>query len=68
MKLFVINQRQSQILGLLKRHKHLKIAEIADKVGVSGRTIRHDLLFLGKEFYQIEIKRGKYGGGVYWHE
>jgi DeoR/GlpR family transcriptional regulator of sugar metabolism len=66
--MFVINQRQSKILDLLKKHKHLKTSEIAEKVNVSDRTLRHDLLFLRKEFKQIEIRKGKYNGGVYWNE
>jgi DeoR/GlpR family transcriptional regulator of sugar metabolism len=65
--MFVINERQSKILDLLKKHRHLKTSEIAEKVNVSQRTLQHDLLFLRKEFYNIEIKKGKYHGGVYWH-
>ena len=64
----IVNQRQKEILRLLKRHKHLKTYEIAEITGKSMRTIRTDLQFLREQFWQIEIRHGRYNGGVYWHE
>ncbi len=66
--MFVVNKRQSLVLDLLRKHKHLTTQQIAEKVDVSDRTVRHDLLFLRKEFHQIEIRKGKHGGGIYWNE
>lgn len=64
--MFNVNKRQSQILKILRENKHVTTQFLAEKTGVSDRTIRHDLLFLRKEFYQINIRRGKCKGGVYW--
>lgn len=63
-----INIRQEKILKLLKTHKHLTTSQIADHVEKSIRTIRIDLAFLKEQFPQIDIVKGRYGGGVYWRD
>jgi len=56
-------QRQSGILNILLRERHVTAASLASKFGVTERTIRNDITALSCE-YPIQTLRGRYGGGI----
>lgn len=58
------NERRWQLLKTICRQRHETIANLAEKFGVSERTIRRDIevLSLSEPIY---TSPGRYNGGVY---
>jgi predicted DNA-binding transcriptional regulator YafY len=57
------NERRNNIYADLRTHRHLTVNYLAEKYGVSSKTIRRDIDELTLT-YPIETVRGRYGGGV----
>ena len=55
-------ERRDEIMNVLVSRRHVTAAELADMFGVTGRTIRSDMLALTAT-YPIEPVFGRYGGG-----
>lgn len=59
-------ERRLEILKYLCRKRHAKMTELANIFGVCVRTIQRDIFEIEVTFHvPIEIRSGKYGGGVY---
>lgn len=59
-------ERRLEILKYLCKYKYAKMSELAEKFGVSRRTIQRDIYEIECIFYlPIKMKHGKYEGGVY---
>lgn len=58
-----IQNRTSQLLGLLKSDDHWTTVALADSLEVSHRTLMRDLYELKSQGYPIESERGR-GGGI----
>lgn len=56
------HERRTAIWYMLCRHRHTTISCLAEKYGVSHRTIRYDIEVLSRT-YPIETRSGK-GGGI----
>lgn len=54
-------QRRIEILRILSRCRHAKIANLSQELEVCEKTIRRDIDFLSMD-YPIYTLRGKYGG------
>ena len=57
-------ERIFEMMKYLCRVRHATMPELADKFGVSVRTIKRDIAELGY-LIPLEIKSGRYEGGVY---
>lgn len=57
-------ERIFEMMKYLCRVRHATMPELADKFGVSVRTIKRDIDELGY-LIPLEIKSGRYEGGVY---
>lgn len=60
-------QRLDELIGLLKSNDHNLISDLAEKLGVSSRTVMRDLEILSEKGYPIETCPGR-GGGVSLHK
>ena len=60
------SERRLEIMKYLCRKRHSTIKELAEMFGVSIRTIQRDIPELETIFHlPLEVKSGKYGGGIY---
>lgn len=55
-------RRALELLGLLQTHRHWSGTELADRLGVSGRTLRRDIDRLRELGYRVESVPGVDGG------
>ena len=59
-------ERRLEILKYLCKFRKSKMTELAEMFGVSVRTIQRDILEIESTFHvPLEIRCGKYGGGIY---
>ena len=59
-------ERRLEILKYLCQVREAKTPQLAEKFGVSIRTIQRDILVLETTFHvPLDIRCGKYDGGVY---
>lgn len=59
-------ERRLEILKYLCRARHAKMTQLSEMFGVSLRTIQRDILEIESTFrVPLEIRCGKYDGGVY---
>ncbi len=59
-------ERRLEILKYLCRYRHATMTHLAEKFGVSVRTIQRDILDLETTLHiPLDIRCGKYNGGVY---
>ncbi|MGH8908960.1 MAG: helix-turn-helix transcriptional regulator [Egibacteraceae bacterium] len=56
------SSRTLRLLGLLQTHRHWPGAELADRLGVSARTLRRDIDRLRELGYPVNAHRGVDGG------
>ena len=63
-----VDHRKEKIIEILKRKKFATMEELARECNVTRRTIRTDIAYLKNVYPQLEIKRGKVNGGVYYWE
>ena len=56
-------ERRDEIKRILETQRFEKISNLAERFGVSARTIKYDIEALTCS-YPIETVRGRYGGGV----
>lgn len=69
MILHKVNQRQLNIIGSVKKFKCCTSEELATLLGVSIRTIRHDIAYLKKIYPDnLVVRPGRYNGGIEWKE
>jgi predicted DNA-binding transcriptional regulator YafY len=54
--------RALDLLSLLQSHRHWSSRELADRLGVTDRTLRRDIERLRELGYQIDAARGSVGG------
>ena len=57
-------ERQLEIIKYLCRKRYATMSTLADKFGVSVRTIQRDIEALTL-FVPLDVKAGRYEGGVY---
>ena len=62
---FIGSERQREIAAYIQERKATSITELVTKFDVTDRTIRTDLRAL-RRILPIDVRRGRYGGGVYW--
>ena len=60
-------ERQGAILSLICRERHTTEAALAERFGVSERTIRKDIIELSRKI-PIRTVRGRYQGGIWLEE
>lgn len=59
-------ERRNEMFKYLCRVRHAKISDLAQMFGVSEKTISRDIFELEMMHrVTLEIKRGRYGGGVH---
>lgn len=59
-------ERRLEILKYLCQKRHATMPELAEKFGVSIRTIHRDIYEIEEVFHApIDVRCGKYDGGVY---
>ena len=59
-------ERRLEILKYLCRYRKATMPELAEKFGVSIRTIQRDILEIEVIFHvPLDIRCGKHGGGIY---
>ena len=59
-------ERRLEILKYLCRYRHATMPQLAEKFGVSVRTIQRDIFEIEATFHvPLDIRCGKYDGGVY---
>ena len=58
-------ERRIEIMRLLCRKRHATMPELAETFGVSIRTIQRDILEIELMGVPLEVKTGRYDGGVY---
>ena len=59
-------ERRLELLKYLCKARKATLHELADRFGVSIRTIQRDIYEIELTFYvPLEIRKGKYDGGVY---
>ena len=59
-------ERRLEILKYLCRYRHTTMPQLAEMFGVSVRTIQRDIIEIETTFsVPIDIRYGKYEGGVY---
>lgn len=64
-----VNERQLEIVKILKIEKFVKTRELQEKLGVTRRTIRYDLHYLRLVYPDNIISHsGRYTGGIEWVE
>lgn len=62
--LFVGNERQRKIALILQKEHYAKAKELAERLGVTEKTIRTDIKALSK-ILPIHTIQGRYQGGIY---
>src|SRR3954465_3819687 len=60
----VTSTRTLRLLSLLQSRRHWSGADLADRLGVSARTLRRDVDRLRELGYPVEARRGIDGGYV----
>ena len=59
-------ERRLEILKYLCKYRHATMPQLAEKFGVSIRTIQRDILEIEATFHvPIDVRCGKYDGGIY---
>lgn len=59
-------ERRFEMFKYLCRVRHAKISELAERFGVSEKTISRDVFEIEMTYHvTLEVKRGRHGGGVY---
>ena len=59
-------ERRLEILKYLCRYRRATMPQLAEKFGVSVRTIQRDILEIEATFHvPLDIRCGKYDGGIY---
>ena len=59
-------ERRLEILKYLCRYRRATMPQLAEKFGVSVRTIQRDILEIEATFHvPLDVRCGKYDGGVY---
>lgn len=59
-------ERRFEMFKYLCRVRHAKIYELAERFGVSEKTISRDVFEIEMTYHiTLDVKRGRYGGGVY---
>lgn len=59
-------ERRLEVLKYLCQKRHATMPELAEKFGVSVRTIHRDIYEIEATFHApLDVKCGKYDGGVY---
>lgn len=52
-------------MDILYRRRHETMSNLAFELGVSRQTIQNDIAALSIEHPEIDIRSGRYGGGVF---
>lgn len=58
-------ERRKAILEALYQRREDKMINLAHEFGVSRQTIKNDIDVLSLDHPEIEVKAGRYGGGVF---
>ena len=59
-------ERRFEMFKYLCRVRYAKISELAERFGVSEKTVSRDVFEIEMTYHiTLEVKRGRYGGGVY---
>lgn len=59
-------ERRLEILKYLCKHRHATMPQLAEMFGVSVRTIQRDIFEIEETLHvPLDIRSGKYGGGIY---
>jgi len=59
-------ERRLEILQYLCRCRKATMSQLAERFGVSVRTVQRDIFEIGATFHvPLDVRRGKYDGGVY---
>lgn len=67
MSIHGVNNRQLEIIKILKQVKETTTADLQEVLGVSRRTLRMDIAYLKKVYPDnIVTHRGRYAGGIEW--
>ena len=56
---------RNKIVDILYRRRHETMANLAFELKVSRQTIQNDITALSIEHPEIEIRSGRYGGGIF---
>ena len=69
MSIHGVNNRQLEIIKILKQVKGTTTADLQEVLGVSRRTLRTDIAYLKKVYPdKLVTHRGRYTGGLEWVE
>lgn len=63
-----VNNRQLEIIKILKCCKFVTTAELQEKLNVTRRTLRYDFAYLKKVYPNNIITHRGNGGGIEWKE
>ena len=67
MSIHGVNNRQLEIIKILKQVKETTTADLQEVLGVSRRTLRMDVAYLKKVYPDNRVThRGRYTGGIEW--
>ena len=59
-------ERRFEMFKYLCRVRYAKISELAERFGVSEKTVSRDVFEIEMTYHiTLEVKRGRHGGGVY---
>lgn len=58
-------ERRKAILEALYQRREDKMSNLAHEFGVTRQTIKNDIDVLSLDHPEIEVKAGRYGGGVF---
>lgn len=61
----VAEERRKAILEALYQRREDKMSNLAHEFGVTRQTIKNDIDVLSLDHPEIEVKAGRYGGGVF---
>ncbi len=62
-------ERRFEMFKYLCRVRYAKISELAERFGVSEKTISRDVFEIEMTYHiTLNVKRGRHGGGVYMPE
>lgn len=57
--------RRKEIIEILYNRKHETMSNLAFELGVSRQTIYNDIAALSIDHPEIDIRSGRYGGGIF---